>query len=74
MLDLIIKNGDCFINGKLEKKDIGIVDGKIAQIEHSSRNLGASNLPNSQKTTAIRFKASKLWRLYGNTGPTPFNR
>ena len=33
MLDLIIKNGDCFIDGKLEKKDIGIVDGNIVQIE-----------------------------------------
>ena len=35
MLNLIIKNGDCFIDGKLKKKDIGIVDGKIAQIEDS---------------------------------------
>ena len=24
MLDLIIKNGECYINGNLEKKDIGI--------------------------------------------------
>ena len=35
MLDLIIKNGDCFIDGNLEKKEIGILDGKIAQIEDS---------------------------------------
>ena len=33
MLDLIIKNGDCFIEGKLQKKDIGILNGKITQIE-----------------------------------------
>ena len=35
MLDLIIKNGDCFIDGNLEKKEIWIVDGKIVQIEDS---------------------------------------
>ena len=35
MLDLIIKNGDCFISGKLQKKDIGILNGKITQIEDS---------------------------------------
>ena len=33
MLDLIIKNGSCFIDGKLQKKDIGVKDGKIKQIE-----------------------------------------
>ena len=26
MLDLIIKNGLCYINGKLEDKDIGVKD------------------------------------------------
>ena len=35
MLDLIIKNGTCFINGKLSKKDIGITNGKISHIEDS---------------------------------------
>ena len=35
MLDLIIKNGDCFISGKLQKKDIGILNGKITQIEET---------------------------------------
>ena len=29
MLDLIIKNGQCYIEGKLENKDIGVKDGKI---------------------------------------------
>ena len=33
MLDLIIKNGLCFIEGKLQNKDIGVKDGKIIQIE-----------------------------------------
>ena len=32
MLDLIIKNGTCFINGSLEKHDISIKDGKIYSI------------------------------------------
>ena len=29
MLDLIIKSGECYINGNLEKKDIGISNKKI---------------------------------------------
>ena len=33
MLDLIIKNGSCFIDGKLQKKDIGIIKGKISLID-----------------------------------------
>ena len=33
MLDLIIKNGSCFIDGKLQKKDIGIRNGKISVID-----------------------------------------
>ena len=32
MLDLIIKNGTCFLNGSLEKHDISIKDGKIHSI------------------------------------------
>ena len=32
MLDLIIKNGQCYINGKLEDKDIAVKDGKILKI------------------------------------------
>ena len=32
MLDLKIINGNCFINGNLEKQDIGIKQGKIAEI------------------------------------------
>ena len=32
MLDLKIINGNCFINGKLEKQDIGIKQGKIVNI------------------------------------------
>ena len=32
MLDLIIKNGECYINGKLENNDIAIKGGKIFKI------------------------------------------
>jgi dihydroorotase len=32
MLDLIIKNGQCYINGRLEDKDIAVKDGKILNI------------------------------------------
>ena len=32
MLDLIIRNGKCYIDGKLETKDIAVKDGKIFKI------------------------------------------
>ena len=32
MLDLIIKNGECYINGELKDVDVAIKDGKIQQI------------------------------------------
>ena len=32
MLDLIIKNGHCYINGELKEVDVGVKDGKIQQI------------------------------------------
>ena len=32
MLDLIIKNGQCYINGELKDLDVAIKDGKIQQI------------------------------------------
>ena len=32
MFDLIIKNGECYINNNLEKKDIGIINNKIVEI------------------------------------------
>ena len=46
MLDLIIKNGTCFINGNLSKHDIGVQNGKITHIgdltkEQSSNTINA---------------------------------
>ena len=32
MLDLIIKNGQCYIDGELKNLDVAIKDGKIQQI------------------------------------------
>jgi len=32
MLDLIIKNGQCYINGELKNVDVAIKDGKIQEI------------------------------------------
>ena len=38
MLDLKIKNGQCYIDGKLEAKDIAIKDGKILKIGEVSED------------------------------------
>jgi len=38
MFDLIIKNGSCFINGSLNKKDIAILGDKIIKIESSLKD------------------------------------
>ena len=48
MLDLKIIKGNCYIGGKLEKKDIGIKEGKIVSIgileEESKETYDAENL------------------------------
>ena len=49
MLDLIIKNGECYIDTKLTKTNIGIQNGKISTIgdlsdEQSKEIIDASNL------------------------------
>ena len=48
MLDLIIKNGECYINSNLEKKDIGISNNKIVEIgdlkDKSKETFDASGL------------------------------
>ena len=48
MLDLIIKNGECYIEGNLNKIDIGVKNGKITNIgnlesEKSDNLIDASN-------------------------------
>ncbi len=49
MLDLIIKNGECYIDGKITKTNIGIRNGKISIIgdlnnEQSKGTINASDL------------------------------
>ena len=50
MLDLIIKNGSCFIDGKLQKKDIGISKGKISHIEDTIKDTAKDTLKADQLT------------------------
>ena len=52
MLDLIIKNGTCFIDGKLSKKDIGITNGKISHIEDSISTSAKDNF-DADKLTVL---------------------
>ena len=54
MLDLIIKNGSCYIDGNLKKQDIGIKNNKITEI-------GTINSDNSKEV----FDASNLTVLPG---------
>ena len=49
MLDLIIKNGLCYIDSKLQKQDIGISNNKISEIgviksEKAKETIDAENL------------------------------
>ena len=46
MLDLIVRNGTCFIDGNLSKYDIGVQNGKITHIgdltkEQSNNTINA---------------------------------
>ncbi len=52
MLDLIIKNGTCFIDGKLSKKEIGITNGKISHIEDSISESAKDNF-DADKLTVL---------------------
>ena len=52
MLDLIIKNGTCFIDGKLQKKDIGVTSGKITHIENSITDSSKNTLE-AEKLTVL---------------------
>ena len=48
MLDLIIKNGQCYIDGELKNVDVAIKDGKIQQIgqisEEAKETINAEGL------------------------------
>ena len=49
MLDLIISNGDCFIDGNLKKTDIGVTNGKISHIGDLKGNDGQKIIENFEK-------------------------
>ena len=51
MLDLIIKNGQCYIDGKLEVKDIAVKDGKILKIGKISED--AKEVYNAENQTVL---------------------
>ena len=42
MLDLIIKNGQCYINGELKDVDVAVKDGKIQHIGQISEETKES--------------------------------
>jgi dihydroorotase len=42
MLDLIIKNGQCYINGELKMLDVAVKDGKIHKIGEISEEAKES--------------------------------
>ena len=47
MLDLIIKNGECYIQGRLFKTNIGIKNSKISIISDLINNISTSIRRNS---------------------------
>ena len=51
MLDLIIKNGECYIDGNLQKVDIAIKDGSIHKI--GKINEEANEIYDAQNQTVL---------------------
>ncbi len=46
MLDLIIKNGQCYIDGELKDVDVAIKDGKIQKIGQISEEAKETSMQN----------------------------
>ena len=51
MLDILIKNGQCYINGVLKNVDVAIKDGKIVKIDQISEN--AKEIINAEGLTVL---------------------
>ena len=51
MLDLIIKNGKCYINGELKNVDVAVKDGKIHKIGQISEE--AKETLNAESQTVL---------------------
>ena len=66
MLDLIIKNGKCFINGELKDIDVSVKDGKIQSIgqitEEANETLDAKDLIDLEKL--LNFDDNSLYNYY----------
>ena len=58
MLDLIVKNGLCYIDGKLQKQDIGIINNKIFEI-------GALNSENSKDVIQVKQLVNEVIKKWG---------
>ena len=72
MLDLIIKNGQCYIDGELKDVDVAIKDGKIQQIgqisEEAKETINAEDhtvLPGCIDTqTHFREPDQRIQRIF----------
>ena len=53
MLDLIIKNGQCYIDGELKDVDVAIKDGKIQQIGQILEEAKAKEIINAEGHTVL---------------------
>ena len=74
MLDLIIKNGQCYIDGELKNLDVAIKDGKIQQIgknlEKAKEEISAKDQiilphPSMHKRNFVLFplfEINKTWK------------
>ena len=51
MLDLIIKNGQCYIDGELKDVDVAVKDGKIHKIGEISEE--AKETINAERTNSF---------------------
>ena len=50
MLDLIILNGNCYIDGELKKTDVGVTNGKISHIGDLKSNDSKKKIDANKKT------------------------
>ena len=59
MLDLIVRNGTCFIDGNLSKYDIGVQNGKITHIGDLIKVSVKQAIPNMNSMHHIFFMCTK---------------
>ena len=70
MLDLIIKNGQCYINGELKDVDVAVKDGKIqiiGKITEDAKEIidakAQTVLPGDRKSTRLNSSHSSVSRM-----------